>query len=196
MFIDRILAPIETLGPGARLVIWTKGCSKHCAGCANPELWDTKTAKKYATEDILRIIDNIYRENPFDGITISGGDPLEQKEEMLELLEKLNRITDDILVYTGYTLNQLIDIWDSSEIDSLKNNIAVLIDGPYIESLNFSDVVLRGSGNQKIHIFKEKYREIYDEYLTHGRKIQNVYMGNRLISVGIHDRRDDEIEET
>ncbi len=189
MFIDRILAPIESLGPGRRLVIWTKGCSKHCKGCANPELWDTSNAHCYDIKEIVKIVTNIDLELSIDGITISGGDPLEQKEELLQLTESLQRITEDIAVYTGYIWNELLDIWCSEDLERLKKSVAVLIDGPYVEELNKKKVVLRGSSNQRIIFFKNKYRSLYEEYLQQGRKIQNVYMGNQLISVGIHNQK-------
>ncbi len=189
MYIDRILAPIETLGPGKRLVIWTKGCSKHCKGCANPELWDTYNAKEYAVKDIVKIIENLYKEIGFDGITISGGDPLEQPAELLQLVEGIQTITQDIMVYTGYTLEEIENRWNKADVERLKRNVSVLIDGPYVEEYNYSDIVLKGSANQNIIFFKESFTQLYEEYLKNGRKIQNVFMGDQLVSVGIHNRK-------
>ena len=98
MYIDRIIAPITSLGPGKRLVLWTRGCSKHCENCANPELWSTEGAKNRKVKDIVQIIKNLMEEEKLSGITISGGDPLEQREEILSLLVELGRITEDILL--------------------------------------------------------------------------------------------------
>lgn len=195
MYIDRVLNPIETLGPGKRLVIWTKGCSKHCNNCANPELWDTSTATNYDVEKIEKIIRNIYLNDSFDGVTISGGDPLEQKEDILALLKILHEMTEDIIVYTGYTFEELQKKWNENEINELKSLIAVLIDGPYVDKLNAKECVLRGSSNQRIIFFKDKYREIYENYMNEGRKIQNVFMNDKMISVGIHNRKDEQDEE-
>lgn len=190
MYIDRILYPIETLGPGNRLVLWTRGCSKHCKNCANPELWDTSNAKNVKVEDIEQIIINIHNDTPIDGITISGGDPLEQMEEILELVKRVKVMVQDILVYTGYTVSELERNWDKSIIKRMKELISVLIDGAYIEELNDKELSLRGSSNQNIICFDESRKSIYEAYLRKGRKIQNVYMGTRLISVGIHDRKE------
>ena len=191
MYIDRILAPITTLGPGKRLVIWTKGCSKHCRNCANPELWSIEGARNYPANEIAQIVKNIFSSEQITGITISGGDPFEQKEELLKLIQELSTLTDDILVYTGFTFDRVEALCNSQEIEILKNNISVLIDGPYIEELNVESSVLRGSLNQKIYYFKPEYESIYAEYMRNGRQIQNVYMGEKLISVGIHNRKGD-----
>lgn len=191
MYIDRILAPITTLGPGKRLVIWTKGCSKHCRNCANPELWSIEGARNYPANEIAQIVKNIFSSEQITGITISGGDPLEQKEELLQLIQELSALIDDILVYTGFTFDRVEALWNSKEIEILKNNISVLIDGPYIEEQNVESSVLRGSLNQKIYYFKPEYESIYAEYMRNGRQIQNVYMGEKLISVGIHNRKGD-----
>lgn len=190
MRLDRLLFPIETLGPGKRLVIWTKGCSKHCEKCANPELWDSEGAKDVSVEEIARIILNIHRETPVDGITISGGDPLEQAEELLELLELIKPEIADILVYTGYYYEELEKSWPQEMLARLEKNVTVLIDGPYIDERNDNTCPLRGSTNQSLLFFDEGHREIYEKYLKKGRKIQNVYMGNRLISVGIHNKNE------
>ena len=85
MYIDRILYPIHTLGPGNRAVIWTKGCSKECKNCSNPELWHIgKAAKSRSVKELFQIILNISRENRIDGITFTGGDPIEQFDELID----------------------------------------------------------------------------------------------------------------
>ncbi|MEE5992580.1 MAG: 4Fe-4S single cluster domain-containing protein [Oscillospiraceae bacterium] len=189
MYIDRILFPVVSLGIHKRLVIWTVGCTKHCKGCANPELWDTVGRKNRPVETILQMIQNIHAQQPIEGITITGGDPLEQPEELLQLLEGLQEITEDILVYTGYTMQELKKLWSPSMLEDLQKNIAVLIDGRYIQELNEETAVLRGSLNQNIIYLKKQYQTEYETYLKQGRIIQNVYMGNQLISVGIHHRK-------
>ena len=189
MYLDRILFPIVSLGIHKRLVIWTAGCTKHCKGCANPELWDISRRKDRPVKTILQMVHNLHAQQPIEGITITGGDPLEQSAELLQLLEGLQEITEDILVYTGYTMQELKKLWSPSMLEDLQKNIAVLIDGRYIQELNEETAVLRGSLNQNIIYFKEQYRTEYEQYLSKGRTIQNVYMGNQLISVGIHRRK-------
>jgi len=109
MYIDRILYPIHTLGPGNRAVIWTKGCSKGCKNCSNPELWHIgKAAKNRSVKELFQIILNISRENRIDGITFTGGDPIEQFDELIEFIKLLKEITNDILVYTGDYFKDLI----------------------------------------------------------------------------------------
>lgn len=189
MYIDRILFPIVSLGIHKRLVIWTAGCTKHCKGCANPELWDIAGRKDRPVKAILQMIENLHAQQTIEGITLTGGDPLEQPEEVLQLLEGLQGITEDILVYTGYTMQELENLWSPSMLERLRKNTAILIDGRYIEELNEETAVLRGSLNQNMIFLKEQYRAEYEQYLSKGRTIQNVYMGNQLISVGIHHRK-------
>ena len=73
----------------------------------------------------------------------------------------------------------------------LESLVSVLIDGPYIDEQNDERCVLRGSSNQCIYYFDEDRRKDYETYLRSGRKIQNIVMGDRLISVGIHNRKKD-----
>lgn len=192
MYIDRILYPITTLGPGNRLVIWTKGCSKHCENCANPELWDVGSSRNVSVDEVFQIIMNIHKETPIEGVTISGGDPLEQVEDVLDLIVRIKKnIVEDILVYTGYYYKDIKNVWDKEVIDKIENNIGVLIDGPYIDEQNKDYLTLSGSENQNIIFFNQALKDKYDKYIQKGRKIQNVYMGSKLISVGIHSKNND-----
>ena len=188
MYVERILCPVVTLGPGRRLVIWTKGCSKGCPECISPEMAEIGNAQNVDVQDIFIIIRNIYEKETFDGITISGGDPLEQLPELLLLLDRMRELTDDILVYTGYVWDEYKKILTDTERTKLETCISVLIDGPYIHEKNEKDLTLRGSSNQKIIFFDEGKRESYEAYIKEGRKLQNFYMGNRLLIVGIMDK--------
>lgn len=178
MYIARVLYPVEVLGPGKRIGIWTCGCPRKCEGCANPELWELDERRRIKIPVLLDLIRRISADNRVDGFTITGGEPFYQKEELKLLLASLSDWNKDILVYTGYYREQL----DDADLE----HISVLIDGPYIREKN-SGLTLRGSSNQRIHILDRRYNELYISYLAdkHSR-IQNFLDGTSVISVGIH----------
>lgn len=188
MYVERILCPIVTLGPGNRLVIWTKGCSKKCLGCISPEMSVIGSAKSFEVEQIYYIVKNIFDTEGFEGITISGGDPFEQLEELLELVERFKELVDDILVYTGYVWESFRKTLDECTLNRIERSISVLIDGPYIQEKNISELALRGSDNQNIIFFDKSKIDIYDEYMKHGRQLQNIYLDSKLLTVGIMER--------
>jgi len=188
MQIDRVLFPITSLGPGERLVIWTVGCSKHCYNCANPELWQPNPTKEAGVYHFAKALLKTLKNKEIDGITVTGGDPFEQKEQFLALLSLLTNLTDDILVYTGFTFAELKKILSKSELGDLKKYVSVLIDGPYIDTQNDNECVLRGSNNQNIIYFDKTKQKRYEEYMKNGRTIQNVFYNDKMISVGIHNK--------
>ncbi len=178
MYIARILYPVEVLGPGKRIGIWFSGCSHGCVGCSNPELWQQQEKYKISIDDILALIHQISDTNPVDGFTITGGDPMGQSEELQHLLKMLKPISDDILVYTGFEIEELTE--------KQLENISVLIDGKYVEKIN-DNSLLRGSSNQRIHILEESQKNKYEIYLnTETNKIQNFTTNDGVVSVGIH----------
>jgi anaerobic ribonucleoside-triphosphate reductase activating protein len=188
MQIDRILYPISTLGPGERLVIWTVGCIKHCHNCANPELWNKDPNKDIDVFELVGMIKKASDNQLIDGITITGGDPIEQIAELNKLLPLLSGITDDLLVYTGYTVQEAEMKLSKSEWETMKRHTSVLIDGAYVDDLNDNECALRGSLNQNIIYFDETKKESYSAYLKKKRAVQNVFFNEKMISVGIHNR--------
>lgn len=179
MYIARLLYPVEVLGPGKRIGIWVCGCPHHCDGCANPELWEFREDKKISIDHLLELIKQVVESNQVDGFTITGGEPFYQPEELGILLKELRQWSHDILVFSGYYKEQI-------EKFSGLENIAVLIDGPYIKERNYG-LTLRGSDNQRIYILNEQYQAEYQDYLSREKsKIQNFIDGNSVISVGIH----------
>ena len=87
MYIARILYPVKVLGPGNRIGIWFVGCHHRCKGCSNPELW--KVDEKYfiTIDQVEKLIRTVAAENEIDGFTITGGDPVEQADELTNLLK-------------------------------------------------------------------------------------------------------------
>lgn len=178
MYIARILYPVKVLGPGNRIGIWFCGCPRRCDGCSNPELWEFQDRYKISLATVMSLIEKIAQAHRVDGFTITGGDPFFQPDALSNLLEQIKKISDDILVYTGYMKDELPA--------PLLKNIAVLIDAPYIKARN-NNCRLRGSDNQTIYILNENYRVVYEDYLsTTENQIQNFTAKDGIISVGIH----------
>lgn len=178
MYVARVLYPVEVLGPGKRVGIWFCGCPRRCKGCSNPELWEFQERYKTTPETVFEMIKTVSKEHVIDGFTITGGDPFYQPEDLKKLLDMLKVISDDIIVYTGYTREEI-------ESDYLKN-ISVLIDGEYIEELN-DNSLLRGSSNQKVHILDDAKADKYRTYFnTESNKVQNFFTSDGVVSVGIH----------
>ena len=150
MYVARVLYPVEVLGPGKRIGIWFCGCPRRCKGCSNPELWELQDRYLTSPKQVFELVMQIAKSYPIEGFTLTGGDPLYQADDLQELIRLLQTISDDILVYTGYSITEI-----NSEY---LRGIAVLIDGEYIEGRN-NDCILRGSDNQIIHILDPNYKE-------------------------------------
>lgn len=184
MFAARILYPVEVLGPGKRIGLWLSGCARKCPGCSNPELWEQKQDQQISPQRLSGLFHRLALDHPVDGITITGGEPMDQAEELAELLPLLRDLSDDILLYSGYTLEEIRKKQGGAEQRVLEN-LAVLVDGDYQERLNDASP-LRGSSNQRVHIFRESVRSRYKEYLKGESRIQNFSLGNSIVSAGIH----------
>lgn len=148
--------PVTVFGAGKKLGVWFQGCSKNCKDCISPEYQEYGAGTKATVEQLL----SFGKETCPDGLVISGGEPFEQPEELNRLVTTfVEKYNDNILVYTGFTLEELIRKKDPVITDTLRK-IAVLIDGTYIPELNKGQG-LAGSENQIIHVMK--HQELYQD---------------------------------
>ena len=181
MYIARILYPVKVLGPGNRVGIWMVGCKHGCKGCSNPELWEFQDKYETSLETVLALIEQIAKENIIDGFTITGGDPFEQPVALKKMLLQLQKISLDILVYTGYEYDDI-----QKEHGDILSLVSVLIDGKYEEEKNNASCLI-GSDNQKIYYLNENVKSIYEKYIKETQnQIQNFTSRDGIISVGIH----------
>lgn len=175
----RIYYPVKVLGPGNRVGIWVNGCRKKCPGCISPELQTCDPAKEIAISDIIRMIKKIT--GPIDGFTISGGEPFFDPAALNELVLALSGIHEDILIFTGYTVEEL-KAQNSCAINSVLDTCAAIVDGPFIRELH-EETGLRGSSNQKCLVFK--FHDKYSEITTENRNLQNVLYDKGVLTIGI-----------
>ena len=180
MQIDRIYYPVTTLGYGVRIGIWTIGCTHGCHNCSNPELWKPDPSKDISIDRIAACIKKVPN---VDGITITGGDPFLQAEELLNLVSCIRNLGyDDILVYTGYTYEELQE--QGGAVKEALGIIGVLIDGLYIDEKN-DNKSIRGSSNQRIHIIDHTLDDRYLNVENWERKTQIVMSDNLVQAIGI-----------
>lgn len=135
-------------GEGIRSVIWTQGCLHNCPGCHNPETHSFKEGFLIDIEEIKKQIEKLEGQ---DGITFSGGDPMEQASACAVLAEYAKGLGFNVWCYTGYTFEELMG--KSEYFPNIKNfleNIDVLVDGRFLIKEKSYDVTFRGSKNQRL----------------------------------------------
>lgn len=154
--VSRIHFPVKTLGPGRRLGIWFQGCSIRCPGCISMDTWAEGRGNTTVAEVANSIIPWI---STADGITISGGEPFDQLDALLELTTRIRlRSQADILVFTGYPWAIVREAIESSAA-----TIDALVTGPFdIEKKQ--TLALRGSDNQELHFVTERGRARFGSF--------------------------------
>jgi anaerobic ribonucleoside-triphosphate reductase activating protein len=169
----------KALGPGIRAVVWTQGCPLNCAGCIAPAWIPFIEANQFTPEELLSKL-NIQQ---IDGLTLSGGEPMEQAAGLAELAKLARQIKDiNLICFTGYRYERLVNQPPNPGVQSLLREVDVLIDGPYIQSKNDS-VGLRGSSNQRIFYLNTRLQESNLE--NQKRKVEVTVRNGELSFVGI-----------
>ena len=134
-------------GPGLRYVIFTQGCLHECPYCHNPESWPVDGGKEFSLRELARLIKK--QKKNIQGLTFSGGEPFLQAGALAELAQTIRQIGLDVVTYTGFTYEQLIEQKDEG-VDSLLFASDILIDGKYIHELRSASLRFRGSSNQRL----------------------------------------------
>ena len=136
--LHNIVYHTRTLGPGDRTAIWFQGCRRRCKGCMSESSrpmdggWDVS---------IPKLCSAILQQTGIEGVTISGGEPFLQAEALYTLISGLRSKSNlGVIVYTGYTIEQLKERNDLYINRLLDGMIDLLIDGEYVDELNDENV--------------------------------------------------------
>ncbi len=137
-------------GCGKRVLLFLQGCSIHCSGCVNKHLWEFGVGKNATTEEIEKFC----QDNQVEGITLHGGEPLDQADGLYPILKELKNKEYTVILFTGYNKKELNTIqkkvWNLSDI---------VVCGRF--DINKRNVYLqfRGSTNQRVIRRKGKYKD-------------------------------------
>lgn len=135
-------------GPGLRFVVFTQGCPHKCPGCHNPQTHNKYGGFEISIQEILERFDN---HDGLNGITISGGEPFDQGENLSKLAKEIHKRNKNVIVYTGYTLEKLQEMEKYNlGIENLLKETDLLIDGPFIMAKRSIELSFIGSTNQRL----------------------------------------------
>jgi anaerobic ribonucleoside-triphosphate reductase activating protein len=173
----------QVLGPGTRAVVWFQGCGRGCEGCIAPELWARDGGELVSPSALAEWVLGL---EGIDGLTVSGGEPMDQAEGLSAFLSVLraDRADLSIICYTGYALEEL---QRGSEAQvSVLGLVDVLIDGPYREDLD-RGTPLRGSDNQRVVLLSARHAA--SEFQpAGGRHVEIVYEPDGFFLMGVPPR--------
>lgn len=183
MQVHSILDHSRVNGPGLRTVVWLQGCSLQCPGCWNPDTHKHGSGKFYTPSELGHRILQGEVSSPLartlsreiDGVTFSGGEPIEQLDDGLDWvvsLLKARRPDLSIGLYTGYSLAELekgrfrssankyrkFPLYKKSEAWTwLRGQLDFAVMGRYNQLEKDDSRPLCSSKNQELHLFSDRY---------------------------------------
>lgn len=151
--------PVETLGPGRRLGIWLQGCGLACAGCMSRHTWDPEGGTSRTVASLLGLWRAALAQGA-DGLTVSGGEPLDQPAALAALLAgaagaRTEAVAPggpaagrevDFLLYTGYEEEEVER--DAARSAAVRH-ADVVVTGRF-RVAEPTELVWRGSANQRM----------------------------------------------
>lgn len=141
-------------GPGLRAVVWVQGCTLGCPGCFNPETHPVQGGEEIRVDSLAAHICSL--ESQVEGVTISGGEPLQQSKAVAELCQEVRRKSQlSIVVFTGFEWDEVQRI---PHAQTVLENADVLIAGRYNQTQRLGRD-LRGSDNKTLFFLTSRYIE-------------------------------------
>ena len=158
-------------GPGRRAVIWVQGCSLGCAGCFNKRSHSTAGGREVKIPVLVDWLKSLWLADAISGLTISGGEPMEQAAEISTFLEAVRSGLPPLSIglFSGYAEGELVqgqfradsslsraqrgDLWQR-----IRRHLDFAVLGRY-NRLQPSDRPLATSRNQQLLLLSDRHPE-------------------------------------
>lgn len=167
-------------GPGKRAVIWVQGCTIGCPGCYNafthPHKIETLASPKKLAEWINSIDD-------IEGITFSGGEPLEQAEAVSKVIEAVNSSRANplsVFIFTGFDHEEL-ESSTTPAVQRLLSLTDMLSAGPFKIQERDTNLLWRGSSNQRLVYLSERYSSEDEERWLLESPVEELVLSSDMI---------------
>lgn len=160
-------------GPHRRYALWLQGCSLRCPGCCNPELFDAAGGTSSTVEAELGLIEAAVGLG-IEGVTILGGEPLEQLAGVAALCRGAQARGLGVIVFSGYGLEAAEHVPGFPEA---RRHIDTLVDGPFDATQPEMTRRFIGSRNQGLRHQSSRYAD------------ERLWIGDNHVEVRIQDGR-------
>ncbi len=183
MKIHMIEKNVQALGPFQRYALWLQGCPFNCEGCIAPDARDVEGGKDVPVQVLVQDI----LMQDVEGVTVSGGEPFFQAEELFKLIKSIKNKSDKgVIIFTGYEYERLNKDSNPS-IQGILNHADVLIDGEYIKAYD-DGLSMRGSSNQRAIMLSNRYKQFFNESFGHRPRKTEIFVEKDVVKVvGIPD---------
>jgi anaerobic ribonucleoside-triphosphate reductase activating protein len=169
MLLHALIPASRANGPGIRAVVFFQGCSIGCPKCWNPsthQFLGTEVTVDAAVQEVLRT----RQEHTLEGVTFSGGEPMQQADSLLRLIQCLHQRAPELSLgmFSGYAEHELAKghywVWGDGSSEpsrkSLWQEIHACLDFAILGRFNRaqpSSLPLRTSRNQVLRLFSNRY---------------------------------------
>ena len=169
MLLHAFIPASRANGPGLRSVVFFQGCTLACQNCFNPDSHPFTGADVTVLAVAERVL-QAHQEHGTEGVTFSGGEPMQQAPALLELIQALRQQVPSLSfgMFSGYSDLELVlgeySIWgcDYSESDRrrLWEEIRAHLDFAVLGRFNEtqpSALPLRTSRSQALRMLTTRY---------------------------------------
>lgn len=114
-------------------------------------MWDFSAGHEITVSNLFGQITT--QGEAIEGITLLGGEPLDQYKETLTLLHLCAEAGLGTMLFTGYELQEM----DQNGMAAVRQNLDILVTGRYKEDYRTLQHQWIGSTNQEIHFLTSRY---------------------------------------
>jgi anaerobic ribonucleoside-triphosphate reductase activating protein len=190
MLLHALIPASRANGPGLRSVIFFQGCTLTCRSCWNPQSHPFRGIEK-AVDAIAHEVLRAHTEHSLEGVTFSGGEPMQQVDSLLRLIQCLRRQTPELSfgMFSGYAERELDQgqywVWGDGSSEPrrkrLWQEIRARLDFAILGRFNQaqpSSLPLRTSRNQVLRLFSHRYspadfsEQLTEVSITEGGKVE------------------------
>jgi anaerobic ribonucleoside-triphosphate reductase activating protein len=179
MLLHALIPASRANGPGLRTIVFFQGCSIGCAKCWNPKSHQFH-GSEITVDAIVQEVLKSRQEHSLEGVTFSGGEPMQQADSLLGLMHSLRQQAPELSfgVFSGYAEHELDQgqywIWGDGSSEQhrkrLWQEIRASLDFAILGRFNQAQpgkMPLRTSRNQVLRLFTDSYTPAdFSEQLT------------------------------
>ena len=169
MLLHAFIPASRANGPGLRSVVFFQGCTLACQNCFNTDSHPF-TGAKFTIQAVAERVLQAHQEHGTEGVTFSGGEPMQQAPSLLELIQTLRQQVPSFSfgLFSGYGEIELVmgDYWirgrDYPELERrrLWQEIRAHLDFAVLGRFNEaqpSGLPLRTSRSQALRMLTSRY---------------------------------------